>query len=236
MIRGFFFASLLMLTACQKQDEASAAVDAAQHDAFWLWAGVRPQAVLDEAKIVYILDSEYRGAGERRLIPLRPAIPQIRDADIWMVVRVETLDWEEGTLDTLLQRLARWEAANRLVGLQVDFDAHTEGLSGYAEFLRELRAQLPDRLKLSITGLLDWSANGDPQGLKALAGSVDEIVLQTYQGRKTIPGYQDYLAKLDRLEMPFRIGLVQGGEWREPSSLPAHPKFQGYVVFLLNPE
>ncbi len=93
---------------------------------------------------------------------------------------------------------------------------------------------MPADCKLGITGLLDWSANGDPVGLDALAGTVDEAVLQIYQGRHVIPGYAAYLQKLDRMRIPFRIGLLQGGEWQMPAALPRHSFFRGYVVFLRN--
>src|SRR5580698_9110896 len=97
------------------------------------------------------------------------------------------------------------------------------------------RRCLPADCKLGITGLLDWSSNGDPRGLDALAGVVDEVVLQIYQGRHVIPGYESYLAKLDRLKIPFRIGLLEGGEWHQPSGLTSNPYFRGFVVFLENP-
>ena len=64
--------------------------------------------------------------------------------------------------------------------------------------------------------------------------TVDEVVLQIYQGRRVIPGYRDYLRRLDALKVPFRIGLLQGGEWDAPAGLEANPNFRGYVVFLLN--
>ena len=60
-------------------------------------------------------------------------------------------------------------------------------------------------------------------------------MLQIYQGRRVIPGYQGYLASLHRLPVPFRIGLLEGGEWRAPAGLTANPRFRGYVVFLQNP-
>ena len=97
-----------------------------------------------------------------------------------------------------------------------------------------LRRWLPPRYRLGITGLLDWSANGDPRGLDLLAGTVDEAVLQIYQGRHVIPGYAGYLARLGGMRMPFRIGLLQGGEWRTPAILLTNPWFRGYVVFLRN--
>lgn len=195
-------------------------VDARQHDAFWLWAGVRPQPVLDRAKRVYVLQGQVSTRGTVRLIAQRPAIPRIEHADVWMVVRVETLRWPPQLYDQLLVQLQRWRAAgNAVVGIQIDFDARTRHLEGYADFLSGLRARLPADYRLGITGLLDWSANGDPAGLDALAGVVDEVVLQIYQGRRVIPGYAGYLARLDRLKLPFRIGLLQNGEWQAPPGL-----------------
>ncbi len=83
--------------------------------------------------------------------------------------------------------------------------------------------------------MLDWSSQGDPAALDSLAGVVDEVVLQTYQGRHTIPGYEAYMARLGRVKLPFKIGLVEGGDWSAPASILANPWFRGYVVFLTNP-
>ena len=214
---------------------AAAPVDARDHDAFWLWAGVRPQPVLAQARVLYILQGEVKATGGVRLVSQRPAIPRIAGSDIWMVVRVETLDWPPLVHEQLLRQIGRWRAAgNRVVGVQIDFDSATRHLDRYAAFLRTLRAQLPREMKLGVTGLLDWSANGDPQGLAALGGTVDEIVLQIYQGRRVIPGYAAYLARLDRLRIPFRIGLLQGGDWAPPNGLVRHPYYRGDVVFLTN--
>lgn len=211
-------------------------VDAAHYDAFWLWSGVKPQPVLETAKTIYILDSEVNDGPPVRLIDQRAGLPRLPEQEVWMVVRVQTLNWPTGLDDHLIDRLAAWKANgnDKLAGMQIDFDAGTKGLSGYAAFLKKLRAKMPPEMKLSVTGLLDWSANGDPEGLNALGGVVDEVVLQTYQARDTIAGYEAYLAKLDRLNMPFKIGLVQHGVWREPPDLRRHPQFKGYVVFLLN--
>lgn len=235
----FLLAMCLSLVACKKAegpDTAEQIVDAAQYDAFWLWAGVKPQPELRQAKSIYILDSEYRAASARGLHILRPQIPQIADQDVWLVMRVETLNWDEALYDQLMMRLRQWDTQNRLVGLQIDFDAGTDGLSGYADFLRDLRGRLPPRYRLSITGLMDWAANGDMNDLTALGGTVDEIVIQTYQGRETVADYQDYFRRVDGLKIPFRIGLVQGGKWSAPENLESNPHFKGYVVFLLNPK
>ncbi|MCC7250234.1 MAG: DUF3142 domain-containing protein [Lysobacter sp.] len=211
-------------------------VNAERYDAFWLWAGVRPQPVLDRARTVYLLQGEVKAEPAVRFVSRLSATPKITHADVWLVVRAETLHWTPQIRAQLLERVRRWrEAGNRVVGVQIDFDARTRHLDEYAEFLKGLRRSLPKDCKLGITGLLDWSANGDPRSLTALAGVVDEVVLQIYQGRRVIPGYRDYLARLDRLALPFRIGLLQGGEWDPPPSLRKHPYFRGYVLFLRNP-
>lgn len=211
------------------------AVDASRYDAFWLWAGVVPQPALAHARTVYLLDAEVR-PGKAALISQRPALPHVHHADVWMVVRVETLDWSPTLYAQVFADLARWrQAGNRIAGLQIDFDAHTQHLEEYATFLKGLRRRLPAGCKLGITGLLDWSSHSDPQGLDALAEAVDEVVLQIYQGRHVIPGYEQYLTRLNRLKIPFRIGLLEGGSWQQPANLASNPYFRGFVVFLHNP-
>jgi Protein of unknown function (DUF3142) len=222
----------LLLAACAPQ--APGLVDPSDHDAFFLWAGVKPPAVLARAKTIYILDGEVRRDAPDRLVPLR-ATPQVGHAEVWLVVRAARIDWGEGVHAALFGDLARWEAAgNRVAGLQVDFDAATPGLGEYAAFLKDLRSRLPARYKLSVTGLMDWSANADPAALAGLKGVVDEVVVQSYQGRATIPGYERYLGRLARVPVPHKVALIQGGEWQEPPALRRDPLFRGYVVFLLN--
>ncbi|HEX4179483.1 MAG TPA: DUF3142 domain-containing protein [Caulobacteraceae bacterium] len=234
-------APILALAALVPGPPAAAdPVDAADYDAFWLWAGVAPQAMLDKARTLYILqgqvDAPRRGSGPSRLIVQGGATPRLRQGEVWMVYRAQTLDWSPKIYDQILARLARWRAAgDPVAGVQIDFDARTRHLDQYGVFLRDLRARLPADCRLGVTGLLDWSSQGDPDALAGLSGVVDELVLQTYQGRRTIPGYDAYLARLGRLKIPFKIGLIQGGDWRAPSSLAANPWFRGYVVFLTNP-
>ncbi len=233
----FLSFALLFLGGCGRSAiQETQTVVAEDYDSFWLWAGVKPQPVLDQARSIYILAGEVRAGDAGRFRQLRPATPDVAAVDLWLVVRVETLEWSPAVADEILRLAEKWDRRDRpLTGIQIDFDARTDGLEGYASFLRSFRQSLPDRFKLSITGLLDWSANGDPSGLSALADVVDEAVFQTYQGRATIPGYERWLARLRDLPMPFRLGLVQGGQWQEPDHLDDMPNFRGYVVFLVNP-
>ncbi len=234
-LRWLLLAALL-LPACSPQTKRNCApVDARHYDAFWLWAGVKPQPVLDKAQRVYVLEGEVRGA-PGRLFAQRGPTPRTRDIPLFLVIRVETLDWAPGTREAIIAALARWErAGNKVVGLQIDFDARTRALDGYAAFLEQLRRDVPDRFELSVTGLMDWSANADSAALNRLGQTVDEVVLQTYQGRSTVPGYDAYIARLDRMKLPFRLGIVQGGEWCPATDPARNPAFKGYVVFLVNP-
>ncbi len=226
-------AALLLLAGTATRAET---VDARDHRSFWLWAGVRPQPALDDAETVYLLQGEVVDGPRVRLESRRPAVPHVRPAEVWMVVRTDTLAWPPDVYGQVLRNLDAWRAAgNRVVGLQVDFDSGTRHLARYAAFLADLRTRLPPGCRLGVTGLLDWSANGDPEGLRVLGGTVDEVVLQTYQDRHVIPGYAAYMGRLGRMTVPFRVGLLQGGDWDEPASLRANPMFKGYVVYLLNP-
>lgn len=218
-----------------------ARVNAADYDAFWLWAGVAPQPVLAGAKTLYILQGQVGfspgdPAAKGHLIAQGGAIPRVRTGAVWIVYRAHTLNWPAETYDQILRQWRVWrDNGVPVAGIQIDFDARTRHLDQYRAFLRDLRRRLPADCRLSITGLLDWSSQGDSTVLNGLHGVVDEIVLQTYQGRRTIPGYRAYLDSLSKLTIPFRLGLAQGGEWSAPASLSANPYFRGYVVFLQNP-
>ena len=131
---------------------ATGTVDASDFTSFWLWAGVRSQAVLERAECIYLLQGEVRREDPVRIVSLRAAVPHVRGADVWLVVRVETLAWPETIYPQLERELARWRAAgNRVVGLQVDFDARTRHLAEYADFLRNLRTIVIQNGKIVVT-------------------------------------------------------------------------------------
>ena len=200
---------------------------------FLAMGGVRPPPELSRARNVYVLDGEVEGV-PARWKPLRAAAPRTRGPDIWLVVRTDTMDWPPGAAEALARRADGWaRQGNRVAGIQIDFDARTRHLGDYAAFLEHFRSSLPRRYKLSITGLMDWSANGDPRALLQLKGIVDEVVIQTYQGRSTIWGYERYFERMRGFPIPFRAGLVENGRWVEPKELRSEPNFKGYVVFLL---
>ncbi|UZJ58886.1 DUF3142 domain-containing protein [Pseudomonas sp. KU26590] len=217
----------------------SAAVDAREHDAFWLWSGVATQPVLDRAKTLYVLQGQISATRRDRqtavLIAQGMSVTRLPQREVWIVYRAHTLRWPEPVYRQLLGQVQRWrDTGTAVAGVQIDFDARTRYLQDYVVFLKDLRQRLPPEVKLSITGLMDWSSNADSQAIGALKGVVDEVVVQTYQGRHSIPDYAAYLPRISRMGLPFRIGLVQAGEWQAPRYLQDSPWFRGYVVFLLN--
>lgn len=234
MLAAVALLAVLALDGCAQVEAPR--VDPAAHDRFFLWAGVPPPPAAGKARELYILGGEIRRGGGARLIPMRAGVPRVPRAKLWLTIRAERLDWDAPVWDGVRAMLTRWRGAgNRLEGLQIDFDAATPGLLRYRAFLERVRRELPPGTRLSITGLLDWSANGDPAELARLAGLVDEVVIQTYQDRTTIPGYADYFRHIDRLVIPHKIALVEGGEWSAPPALARDSRFAGYVVFLLRP-
>ena len=182
------------------------------------------------------IEAERGDESEVRFIAQGVAVPRDQPVEVWLAYRVHTLHWTPREYSILQAQLHRWrQAGNKVAGIQIDFDAHTLHLQEYVEFLEGLRRQLPSDYRLGITGLLDWSSRADPDQVNQLRGIVDEIVVQTYQGRHTIENYSAYLPRVSGLSLPFKIGLIQGGNWDAPEYIAASPWFRGYVVFLQNP-
>ncbi|WP_304167682.1 DUF3142 domain-containing protein [Lonsdalea britannica] len=233
--RRFIIASLLLTSV----NAGATTVNAARYNAFWLWAAVQPQPVLHQADTLYLHQGEI-ALRRGDVVFLRQGLPASRLTvkHLWLSFRVTTLDFGEPQLARILNIAQRWRAlGNRVEGIQIDFDAASYHLSGYVAFLQQLRQRLPSDYRLSVTGLLDWAKTGEIAQINRLNDIVDELVVQTYQGRSTVNRYTEYLPALLTLRVPFRLGLVQHGRWDErwQHRLSASPFYRGAVVFLLNP-
>ncbi|ONG39800.1 hypothetical protein BKE30_08435 [Alkanindiges hydrocarboniclasticus] len=243
----------LAITACQPETGRPEAaqpqvVNAHHYNRFWLWGNISPAPYLrnnihkpnstdwHSTTELYVLQGEIgfsRILQKPGLTPQGMGLTTIKPAKIWLVYRTTTLQWTPAFMQQIVGRLQSWKNYNnQVVGLQIDFDSATGQLKPYTEFLQRIRQQLPTDYQLSATGLLDW-INADKTSLASLHNTVDEVVIQTYQGRHTITNYQAYLPALSHLKMPFKIGLVQHGQWLANSAIEKNPYFKGYVVFLL---
>jgi hypothetical protein len=236
ILREVLFA--LVLSAAATAAAADEIVRAADYDSYWLWAGVKARPEVDKADTVYLLQGEVGSerAGAVRLKAQGGAEPGAHRATLWLAYRVRSLDWPPDIVAAIVRRYEAWRAKpGRVAGVQIDFDASTRGLSKYAAFLRDLRKSLPEGCALSVTGLMDWASQSSLEDIDGLAGTVDEIVFQTYRGRATVQNIDAYVARLGRLRVPFRLGLAEGAVWSESKKLADNANFRGYVVFLRNP-
>ncbi|WMY76066.1 DUF3142 domain-containing protein [Buttiauxella selenatireducens] len=229
--------ALLLVATLLISIPAGAVVQAEEYQEFWLWSGVKPTPAMRNAQVVYLHQGEIvsrhgQAVFERMGLPVsRLTFPQI-----WLTVRITTLDVPETLWPRIMQLLQLWaKKGNIVIGLQIDFDASTYRLDEYGQFLGHLRTLLPAEYALGVTGLLDWAKTGSIATLNTLP--IDELIVQSYQGRKTVPNYSAYLPSLSRLAIPWKIGVVQNGEWdnQQESRLWTSPWFRGAVVFMLNP-
>lgn len=233
------FLLLVCLAAALAPARGEDRVVAENYREFWLWGGVETRPFLERAETIYLLQGEIGAdplSGGAVVVSARSvASPGAHRAPLYLVYRVRSVDFTPQIYGIIRARLARWRREpGEIKGVQIDFDAATRRLEDYASFLRNLRQELPASAKLGVTGLMDWASQAAPEDLDRLAGVVDEIIFQTYRGRATVRNIDAYVARLSRLAIPFKLGLVEGGEWREPASLAGNPNFRGFVVFLVN--
>ncbi|NHB57139.1 DUF3142 domain-containing protein [Acinetobacter sp. 194] len=224
---------LLNTQAVAKQNQ----VNANDYRSFWIWGRISSAPYLSQAKELYILQGEFRLDRHTHTSTFTQhgvGVLKLPRQKVWLVFRNHHLNWQNQELNLILKRVRQWEnAGNQIVGIQIDYDSKTKNLKEYAYFLDKIRKQLPVKYKLSITGLMDWTNQRDPNTLNMLRNSLDELVIQTYQGSTTIPNYQQYIQKIATLKLPYKIGIVQHGLWDQKINLNKDPNFKGYVVFLL---
>lgn len=234
LVFGSFF---LMMGGMSQSSAKPYQVNADDYSSFWIWGRISSASYLSKAKELYILQGEIRldpYSLKSKVTPQGVSVLNIPHQKVWLVFRNHHLNWENAELTTILDRARQWEnKGNQIVGIQIDYDSHTKDLKNYALFIQEVRKQLPQKYKLSVTGLMDWTNHQDIGTLKLLQQNLNEMVIQTYQGSTTIHNYQAYLKKIPALQIPYKVGIVQHGHWDKNIILNQDQNFKGYVVFLL---
>lgn len=216
---------------------ASTSVVASDYDAYWLWAGVNGRPEIEKAKTIYLHIGEINknAHSETQIIPQSGVQPSFHQQNIWLVYRVRTLDWTPKLINLLIAKYELWRLASpHVMGIQIDFDGGTNNLHTYSDFLHKLRNDLPQNCMISITGLMDWAANADPLEINNLSQNVDEIIFQTYKKSETVNNIDLYLHKMEKIQIPFKVGLIEGGSWPLQPPIERNSHFRGYVIFLRN--
>jgi hypothetical protein len=149
--------------------------------------------------------------------------------DYWLVYRYEHQGVPgQPVAVKLAEEISRLVADARqrklhVVGIQLDIDSPTSALPRYAEFLRQVRKDLPAEFELSITALLDWFRGGT--AIEDVIKQVDEFVPQFYDiGDPAVFHRESAIAAridpaywgpvFNRYHKRFRIGISSFGRAR----------------------
>jgi hypothetical protein len=127
-----------------------------------------------------------------------------------------------------------------IVGVQLDIDSPTSALPQYASYLREVRKELPQGLRLSITALLDWFRGGT--AISQVIREVDEFVPQFYDiDSQSYRGGAAIATKIDaarwgsvfnQFGKRFRVGISTFGRSRlVPKETAPNSRYSGASMF-----
>ena len=229
-------AGALLLVGCSDEPAApSPDVIAQDYDSFFVSVGARMQTVLRSAKTIYlaalVLDD---WAGQAMLAAERQAVPDIRNAALWMGLRVERLAGAERHLERIAAALGSWrDSGNNVAGLIVDFHgADAAAPADQARFLTQMRAALPRQAALSATGVALSPADAATTG--ALRGALSEMLVRTFDDNGPRADLATAADAAVASGIPFRFGLLQGARKPALDAQRRAATFRGDVVFLVN--
>jgi hypothetical protein len=154
---------------------------------------------------------------------------------IFLTIRMETMDRSDQFQKLIHLLIQRWtQEGNTITGIQLDFDSPSKQLNQYVDYLKWIRNQLPKTLRLSVTGLADWAAQPDRSLLTELSKVTDEIIFQLYEGRSSIPSLPDYLKRIEKLKIPFKLGILPSMilDRKQFEQIEKNPNFKGWTLFL----
>ncbi|MGL4750405.1 MAG: DUF3142 domain-containing protein, partial [Shewanella sp.] len=171
-----------------------------------------------------------------RILALQ-AHPKPNGADIWFEVNVNhawlqadprpkvaviRLDGQLTRLNNseviskIRELLKQWQAQGTVIaGIEIDHDSASSKLAAYNAFLRQLKSQIPNTLKLSITALPAWLSSSD---FPSLFEHINELVLQIHSVSDPRLGLFDatqgwhWVEQLSQLaKVPYLIALPSYG-------------------------
>ncbi len=226
--RALFF--LLILALWSEGSQAACGSRAA-----WVWSG-RPASEVAKFDVAYIYQGNVVGERfQRRGLSPYPA-------PVAEVVPVVRLVATNGLLPTAahVAKVARgiagsWESHGKLVKtVQLDHDAPTRRLGQYADLLVAVKNELAGRYRLSITGLADWVTSGQEADVVRLHEIADEVVIQLYDDRQAVAGFDRVARRLLGLAPKAALGVLP--EMILPDEVCASPVLGRVVAFDLKRE
>lgn len=203
--------------------------------AFWSWNQDAPsESEIEAARAHVKADTFFIRAGQFDIaddgfirtheiagrFPNRVSVHLVYNASPAMLERFAEIDavrFAARIAETYRQDAVRAERDGcRVVGLQLDIDAPTSRLSGYAALLRRVRDLVPNATQISITGLPTWM---NSPALKEVLDATDFWIPQFYgdlipkqlsdAGTITTPfALRRGVAQARKLKHPFYAGLA----------------------------
>ncbi len=206
--------------------------------AYWIWAGIEPGRLSAEkwrSSDLFVHQGFIDTSHGKPIFSKRGLSPhRIPSERLRIVYRLNGLADAAGIAWLYQRQKFLWEReGNKVIGIQLDYDSPTTKLGRYADFLNELRRDLPPGTELSITGLGDWLASSDWAVLSRLSDTVDFVAFMLYHGNQPLRPIDKYATILSRFSRNFRVGLLpfQAGDKRLAGITDA-PGYMGTVVFL----
>ncbi len=202
---------------------------------YWVWAGVPFNRVPKLGSSVYVFQGQILDkAGQIYFAKQGLSSFNTGLRELYLVFRLSSLKHIDALNNLLEFAIHSWEKHGNIVkGVQLDFDSSTPNLNKYGDFLKRVRGLLPRNYQLSITGLGDWVRSKESTD-KWFFGSVDEVIFQLYQGRKSISDREYYIGKMATLKTPFKVGILESDPLspNEEKFLKNCSQYRGIVLFL----
>jgi len=242
--KGFVVAAVVLvaLTACKPKSQTRNRLDEKHFPAIVLWAWERPEDLefLDSSRfaVAFLAQTVILKGDEVVFSPRHQPLKVSRETKLIAVTRVESQKTPGQPValtpmqrERVLTLIVKTLELNRVLAIQVDFDATVSEREFYRALLLDLRAKLPDHVPLSITALASFCV-GD-RWLSDLP--VDEAVPMIFSMgaddktiRNLLAGGEDFREPLcqrsygialdERLEMKFpasrRVYVFNNHSWK----------------------
>lgn len=203
---------------------------------YWVWAGITSKDAPPDSEL-YIYQGLITNDINNGTIYARHGLypHPLKSKKLYLVYRLEgNLPDAQEVVKIFQNSVARWQVHSiNPTGLQLDFDSPTSKLLIYSNFLKKIRDNLPASYDLSITGLGDWSIRGNKKVMESISAVTDEIVFQLYQGYYPLRDIEDYIRKLRKYPLPFRVGLLSHYKNEQYLAiLEKNVNFKGVIYFI----
>lgn len=195
---------------------------------YWIWSPHDLSYVDADAELIlYQGDVDTAWRFEQRGIQPHPLQ---HDGPITLLFRLYSLGPAEDVAAQYQQFKQDWARRGVAVqGLQIDYDSPSSRLDEYRQWLQELRAALPGE-PLSATTLATYVFDA-PEAFARLAGEVDYLAMQLYQGHAPHTNYRAVINYLRAEQLPHRVGVTLSPDFPSDSELCAR-HCAGVSVFL----